>query len=177
MTVPSHGRASLDVPGSSHRPGLDGSLLGHGYNSFDDQDPRTSSTQSLAPSEHGESRRRKLLLVYIHGFMGNDDSFQKFPFHVHQFLKYRLRDTHAVHTKVYPRYKTYRAIEVARDNFSKWLQPHESLDTDVVLLGHSMGGLLAAEVVLMASLIDLLTHGERNPLLIRACSPHGIGVI
>ena len=29
------------------------------------------------------------------------------------------------------------------------LQPHESLDTDVILLGHSMGGLLSAEVALL----------------------------
>ena len=30
------------------------------------------------------------------------------------------------------------------------LQPHESLETDVILLGHSMGGLLAAEVTLLS---------------------------
>lgn len=40
---------------------------------------------------------------------------------------------------------------MARDNFSKWLEPHEGDDTDVVLVGHSMGGLLAAEVILMVS--------------------------
>lgn len=40
---------------------------------------------------------------------------------------------------------------MARDNFSKWLEPHEGDGTDVVLVGHSMGGLLAAEVILMVS--------------------------
>ncbi|KHO01508.1 uncharacterized protein MAM_00509 [Metarhizium album ARSEF 1941] len=111
-------------------------------------DPRTSSTQSLVPSEAPVSKR-KLLLVYIHGFYGNDQSFQSFPAHLHALLKELLVDTHVIHSKIYPRYKTYKAIEVARDNFSAWLEPHEHDGTDVVLVGHSMGGLLAGEVVLM----------------------------
>ncbi|KAI1327965.1 hypothetical protein F5Y16DRAFT_370247 [Xylariaceae sp. FL0255] len=116
-------------------------------------DPRTSSTQSLTPSlpEYEEIERRKLLIVYIHGFMGNDTSFQSFPTHVHKYLKLSLADTHVIHSKIYPRYKTYKSIEFARDNFSKWLEPHESPNTDVVLVGHSMGGLIAADVVLMPS--------------------------
>ena len=83
--------------------------------------------------------------------MGNETSFRSFPAHVHNFLKEALVETHVIHSKIYPRYKTYKAIDVARDNFSSWLQPHESPTTDVVLVGHSMGGLLAAEVVLMVS--------------------------
>ncbi|KAI1753409.1 hypothetical protein F4782DRAFT_539752 [Xylaria castorea] len=113
-------------------------------------DPRTSSTQSLTPSlpAYEEIERRKLLVIYIHGFMGNDTSFQSFPAHVHSYLKLALFDSHVVHSKIYPRYKTYKSIEVARDNFSKWLEPLESIKTDIILIGHSMGGLLAADVVL-----------------------------
>lgn len=116
-------------------------------------DPRTSSTESLTPSlpEYEEIERRILLVIYIHGFMGNDTSFQSFPAHVHQYLKLALSDSHVVHSKVYPRYKTYKTIEIARDNFSKWLEPLETPKTDVVLVGHSMGGLLAADIILMAS--------------------------
>ena len=88
-------------------------------------------------------------MVYIHGFYGNDQSFQSFPAHVHSLLVTLLSESHVVHSKIYPRYKTYRAIEVARDKFSAWLEPHESPTTDVILVGHSMGGLLAAEVALM----------------------------
>jgi surfactin synthase thioesterase subunit len=66
-------------------------------------------------------------------------------------LRETLSETHAVYSKVYPRYKTYKSIEVASDNFSAWLEPHESPTTDVILLGHSMGGLLAAEVILTVS--------------------------
>lgn len=114
-------------------------------------DPRTSSTQSLVSSmDTGElGGRRTLLVVYIHGFMGNNSSFRSFPAHVHSFLKELLAETHVIHTKIYPRYKTYKSIEVACENFSNWLAPHESRNTDVVLVGHSMGGLLAAEVVLL----------------------------
>lgn len=112
-------------------------------------DPRSSSTQSLTPSLHDDDGRRVLLIVYIHGFMGNNTSFRSFPAHVHSYLKLALGESHVIHSKIYPRYKTYKAIEVARDNFSTWLEPHESVNTDVVLIGHSMGGLLAAEVALM----------------------------
>lgn len=132
--------------------GGSGSLSGPQWAS---RDPRTSSTQSLVSSTNdkaGDDRKRKLLVVYIHGFMGNNSSFRSFPAHVHSFLKNILAETHAIHTKIYPRYKTYKSIDVACDNFSKWLEPHESPTTDVVLIGHSMGGLLAADVVLSVCL-------------------------
>lgn len=118
---------------------------------LDSKVPRPSSSQSLAPSRSDSDGRRTLLLVYIHGFYGNDQSFQSFPAHVHNVLRETLSATHAVYSKVYPRYKTYKSIEVASDNFSAWLEPHESPTTDVILIGHSMGGLLAAEVVLTVS--------------------------
>ncbi|KAI1391068.1 uncharacterized protein F4822DRAFT_171503 [Hypoxylon trugodes] len=137
----------LDVPQSSKRRSLSPvsfSTLG---------DPRSSSAQSLVPTplEGEESGRRRLLVVYLHGFMGNDSSFQSFPAHVHHYLKLALSETHVIHSKIYPKYKTYKVLDVARDNFSQWLAPHESPTTDVVLVGHSMGGLLAADVALMPS--------------------------
>jgi pimeloyl-ACP methyl ester carboxylesterase len=131
-------------PHVSPYPGADGLLP--------TSDPRTSSTQSLVPSE-APLTRRKLLVIYIHGFYGNDQSFKSFPAHVHALLRELLVDTHVIHSKLYPRYKTYKAIELARDNFSAWLEPHEEDGTDVVLVGHSMGGLLAGEVVLMVGFL------------------------
>jgi hypothetical protein len=83
-------------------------------------DPRSSSTHSLVPSESGRDGRRTLLLVYIHGFMGNETSFQSFPAHVHNLLAITLAETHVVHTKIYPRYKSRKAIDFARDDFSTW---------------------------------------------------------
>ncbi|KAG6262837.1 hypothetical protein E4U48_007045 [Claviceps purpurea] len=114
-------------------------------------DPRTSPTQSLVPSIAEPETRRRLLVVYIHGFYGNDQSFRSFPAHVHALLKILLSSSHVIHSKIYPRYKTYKPIEIARDKFSAWLEPHESPSTDVILVGHSMGGLLAADVVLMSN--------------------------
>ncbi|KAI9751979.1 MAG: hypothetical protein M4579_005815 [Chaenotheca gracillima] len=118
------------------------------------RDPRTSSTQSLTPSDSAsasarQSGKRTLLLIYIHGFLGNEMSFQSFPAHVHNMVTMLVKDTHVVHTKIYPRYKSRKAINYATDDFSNWLAPHESDQTDVVMLGHSMGGILSAEVVLL----------------------------
>ncbi|KJX96834.1 hypothetical protein TI39_contig598g00028 [Zymoseptoria brevis] len=112
-------------------------------------DPRSSSQQSLVPEPGSQSERRKLLCVFVHGFMGNETSFRSFPAHVHSLLTVLLAETHVVHTKVYPRYRSRGNITVARDSFSKWIEPHQDSMTDVVLLGHSMGGLLCAEIVLM----------------------------
>ncbi|KAF1843105.1 uncharacterized protein K460DRAFT_139531 [Cucurbitaria berberidis CBS 394.84] len=113
-------------------------------------DPRSSSTQSLVPDPSLEDTgRRRLLLVYIHGFMGNETSFRSFPAHVHNLVTITLADSHVVHTKLYPRYQSRNALQVARDDFSRWLAPHEDQWTDVILLGHSMGGLLAADIALV----------------------------
>lgn len=124
-------------------------------------DPRASSTDSLKPADDSTAddlqhqphpeRRRKLLCIYVHGFMGNETSFRSFPAHVHNLLAVLLSESHAVHTKIYPRYRSRRNITCARDDFSTWLTPHEGDNTDVVLLGHSMGGLICAEVALMPS--------------------------
>lgn len=134
-------------------------------------DPRSSSTQSLVPSEPDvdslpasaglPARRRRLLLVYIHGFYGNNQSFRSFPAHVHAYLKHALAETHVIHSKIYPRYKTYHAVNVGAAGFSQWLEPHEDNETDVVLVGHSMGGILAAEVVLMVSVGVFLSRETR----------------
>ncbi|KAF4955553.1 hypothetical protein FGADI_4527 [Fusarium gaditjirri] len=150
QTPPSAASLSTSTPGSYMHNLPAGPWFG--------PDPRSSSTQSLLPDTSRDSQtatpadylgRRKLLIIYIHGFLGNDQSFRSFPAHVHALLANLLAESHVIHSKIYPRYKTYRSVGVARDNFSEWLRPHESPNTDVVLVGHSMGGILAADVVLM----------------------------
>lgn len=83
-------------------------------------DPRSSSTHSLVPSESRRNGKRTLLIIFIHGFMGNETSFQSFPAHVHNLLTILVEETHAVHTKIYPRYKSRKDIQFARDDFSIW---------------------------------------------------------
>lgn len=92
-------------------------LISHQWHS---NDPRSSSTHSLVPSESQRDGRRKLLLIFIHGFMGNELSFQSFPAHAHNLLTIALAETHIVHTKLYPRYKSRNSIQMARDDFSTW---------------------------------------------------------
>jgi hypothetical protein len=89
------------------------------YN-FASHDPRTSSTHSLVPEKSARHEQRTLLLIYIHGFMGNETSFQSFPAHVHNLVTVTLAETHVVHTKIYPRYKSRRTIDIAAEEFSKW---------------------------------------------------------
>lgn len=85
------------------------------------QDTRLSSMHSLAPEEQDESdHRRKLLLIYIHGFMGDESSFRSFPAHVHNLVTITLSESHVVHTKIYPRYKSRRTLDVVAEDFSAW---------------------------------------------------------
>lgn len=81
----------------------------------------SSSITSLNPPGDSPDGRRKLLLIYIHGFMGAEDSFRKFPAHVHNLVTNALAESHVVYSKIYPRYKSRRAMSAARDEFSDWL--------------------------------------------------------
>lgn len=104
------------------RPNGRGQLSNHTVRSdpsWLSQDPRSSSTQSLVPIEKSNGKRI-LLLIYLHGFLGSETSFSSFPAHVHNLISVAVTKTHIVHTKIYPRYRSRKAIEHARDEFSNW---------------------------------------------------------
>lgn len=89
--------------------------------------PRSRSAMSSSiplaqRDEHNvvQNGQRKLLLLFIHGFMGNETSFQSFPRHVHDLVSILLSSSHVVQTKLYPRYRSKDTINVARDQFSAW---------------------------------------------------------
>ncbi|KAJ5670645.1 uncharacterized protein N7477_006008 [Penicillium maclennaniae] len=109
------------------------------------------SSLSLPRGPGPEGSRRRLLLIYIHGFMGSEASFHDLPAHVHDLLTSLLSDSHVVYTRIYPRYKSWgeAGIQTAVEQFSAWLAPHGAEDLDVILLGHSLGGILAADVALL----------------------------
>ena len=97
--------------------------------------------------------------------MGNETSFRSFPAHVHNVLTVTVAESHVVHTKIYPRYKSRKAFEFATDDFSNWLCPHENDNTDVILIGHSMGGILAAEVALLPPFSPTSNEAFRHRIL------------
>ncbi|OOO07333.1 hypothetical protein OAory_01038330 [Aspergillus oryzae] len=141
---------SAAIQSTEPSPGL--LTPGPGIYSVIGQSRYHGSTSSLALSHSNTGTnegKRRLLLVYIHGFIGSEDSFHHFPKHVHDLLTISLSKSHVVYTKIYPRYKTRGPVHIARDNFSQWLSPHEAPDLDIILLGHSLGGIVAAEVALM----------------------------
>ncbi|KAK6344332.1 hypothetical protein TWF696_007971 [Orbilia brochopaga] len=119
-------------------------------------DTRTSSTASLLPPPDvaeairtGESSARTLLCVFVHGFVGDETSFRSFPAHFHELLTVLVQETHVVHTKVYPKFKTRDKLSYAVEDLGRWLSDFESPSTDIILLGHSMGGLLAADASIL----------------------------
>lgn len=132
MTSPTRQAASAHLPNQSRPPPLPPRESTPANDApppyspivMSSQDPRSSSTQSLVPDPTlEESGRRRLLLVYIHGFMGNETSFRSFPAHVHNLVAITLAESHVIHTKIYPRYRSRDSLEIARDNFSAWYDP------------------------------------------------------
>ncbi|CAO3592908.1 unnamed protein product [Absidia cylindrospora] len=101
----------------------------------------------------------KLLLVFVHGFRGSDTSFKDFPNWMKESLQKALGTT--VETVVYPSYRTTGDLSVAVRNFSAWLvgQTKGDSNVNIVLLGHSMGGIVGAETILYCK-----RQSSSNPL-------------
>ncbi|CAG8353997.1 unnamed protein product [Penicillium salamii] len=97
--------------------------------------------------------------------MGSEASFLKFPAHVHDYLNTFLGESHIIYTRIYPQYKCRGEMKDAIDQFSTWLAPHEADDLDIILLGHSIGGALAAGVTLLPSLDLSAQHTKRHRIL------------
>ncbi|KAI8975156.1 hypothetical protein BDF20DRAFT_877124 [Mycotypha africana] len=100
----------------------------------------------------------RLLLIFIHGFKGGDTSFKDFPARIQTILTNTVKaDVNAI---IYPQYKTAGDLNIAVENFSSWLTDQvtelqkymDKLNSKgkilIVLLGHSMGGIVSAETIL-----------------------------
>ena len=110
---------------------------------------RDCSTKGTRDGFTPAAGKRKLLLIYIHGFCGSEQSFGQLPLHVHDSVRQGLPETHALYSMIYPQYETRHAMHIAVERFSRWLQRYETSQTDIILIGHSLGGILAAEVALL----------------------------
>ncbi|KAF4616889.1 hypothetical protein D9613_008585 [Agrocybe pediades] len=84
-------------------------------------------------------------LIYIHGFQGNDTTFQSFPKHLQEHLERNIPTNLdiKIQSSLYPTYKSVKPISYATKNFLEWLSTQPP--GPVILMGHSMGGLLAAD--------------------------------
>ncbi|KAH8171671.1 alpha/beta-Hydrolase [Sarocladium implicatum] len=121
---------------------------------------------------------RTLLLCFVHGFKGTDDSFHEFPGDLRRQLGKQLPD-HSVKSVVYPKYETKGELAQASEAFLEWLKervmderkktcenpwPPSDNKVGVVLVAHSMGGFVAADTLFLA-LNERASNPNSNDLL------------
>ncbi|KAI0394927.1 hypothetical protein F5Y17DRAFT_466029 [Xylariaceae sp. FL0594] len=111
---------------------------------------------------------RTLILCFLHGFKGNDNTFRTFP----EDLKDRVREQLSkedgedtvVESIVYPRYETKGELGQCSAAFLEWLKervmevrkarcerpwPPNDRDVGVILVAHSMGGFVASDTLFL----------------------------
>ena len=124
-------------------------------------------------AENREERSRKtLLLVFIHGFKGTDETFHSFPEDLRGLLASALPEIDVV-TVIYPQYDTRGDLTRCVNQFKEFLlnkvidievtngtpAPTVAPGVHVVLCGHSMGGIVAAEAALSIARDETVPKG------------------
>ncbi|CDZ98473.1 3-hydroxyacyl CoA dehydrogenase [Phaffia rhodozyma] len=96
-----------------------------------------------------------LLIVYLHGFKGDDTTFKRFPERINHILTETQKDV-KVESVVFPQWETRGVLAVAVERFSDWLatitvEKENAFGgagkASIILCGHSMGGILAADAL------------------------------
>ncbi|EDR12317.1 uncharacterized protein LACBIDRAFT_311606 [Laccaria bicolor S238N-H82] len=97
-----------------------------------------------------------LLVVFIHGFKGTDQTFREFPKRLEHILSETISNV-KVECLVFPAYEVTCTDDKAVVRFADWLTTltverevasgGEAGNAKIVLCGHSMGGLLAADTL------------------------------
>ncbi|KAI0382348.1 hypothetical protein F5Y04DRAFT_288067 [Hypomontagnella monticulosa] len=119
---------------------------------------------------------RTLLLCFIHGFKGDDDTFRSFPQDLQERVSRQLPD-HNVVSIVYPKYETRGELGQCCASFLSWLKervmdvrkarsekpwPPQDRDVGVILVAHSMGGFVASDTLFLI-LNERIAHGQQGP--------------
>ncbi|MCJ1258976.1 hypothetical protein MMC24_006810 [Lignoscripta atroalba] len=108
-----------------------------------------------------DSMHKTLLLCFIHGFKGDNYTFGGFPEHLRALVSHALPKT-SVKAVTYPQFETRGDLKECVGRFREWLQnvvidlevsagtPSPTVDPSVhtILIGHSMGGIVAADTLL-----------------------------
>ncbi|EYE95458.1 esterase/lipase family protein [Aspergillus ruber CBS 135680] len=116
---------------------------------------------------------KTILIVLIHGFKGDDATFGEFPEHLRALIRRKLPAIKVV-TIVYPKYETRGDLRESVNRFREWLQdkvidlevanrtasPTVDPSVHVFLVGHSMGGIVAADTLLLLASERPLTPEE-----------------
>ncbi|KIJ20310.1 hypothetical protein PAXINDRAFT_7558 [Paxillus involutus ATCC 200175] len=113
--------------------------------------------ESLALTVVQKHPKDLLLIVFIHGFKGTESTFETFPLRLQHILTESMNDV-PVECVVFPAYETKGDLNAAVVRFADWLTTltvqKEVANgggagrVKIVLCGHSMGGLLAADSLL-----------------------------
>ncbi|RSL84316.1 hypothetical protein CEP52_016469 [Fusarium oligoseptatum] len=121
---------------------------------------------------------RTLLLCFIHGFKGTDDTFHDFPYDLKKAVAKQLPDD-KVESVVYPKYETTGELVQATEAFLEWLKervmdmrkkksekpwPANDRDVGVILVAHSMGGFVAADSLFL-TLNERATNANEEDLI------------
>ncbi|ORX82258.1 hypothetical protein BCR32DRAFT_292754 [Anaeromyces robustus] len=85
---------------------------------------------------------KTIMIVYVHGFLGNNNTFHDFPELIKATMKlYNVR----VINEVFPAFDTNGEFDKFVAYIIDWLYNH-SKGYPIILMGHSMGGILIADV-------------------------------
>ncbi|PHH50473.1 2-oxoglutarate-Fe(II) type oxidoreductase [Ceratocystis fimbriata CBS 114723] len=121
-------------------------------------------TSNMNPTIKNKMKQKTLLLCFIHGFKGDESTFgedYRFTKVLRDIVAAELPDVN-IETLVYPRYETRGNLGECVGRFRDWLQ-EKVIDLEVdagtqsptidpsvhtILVGHSMGGIVAAETVI-----------------------------